>query len=272
LQVKLTDGESPYVTYPFKGSQNLDCYLKGLEAIKYVELLTLEGNVIGQRLIKEALSLCPDNAFALCLLAKTYYFEIRFGRAKSPEESLEKAIELVQKAIALDNGYAYGNAWLGFFYLVKREYEKGIVEIERALALSPSSGDVHLMLADALTRSGRPEEAILFAKRAIRLNPFCPPTYFSVLGHAYRCAGQFEEAVSATKKALQRSPDNFFMHVNLTAVYSQMGQEKEARAEAAEILRLNPKFSVDYHSKQNSYKDERQTENLINALRKAGLK
>ncbi len=272
LQVKLTDGESPYVTYPFKGSQNLDCYLKGLEALKYVELLTLEGNVIGQRLIKEALSFCPDNAFALCLLAKTYYFEIRFGRAKSPEESLEKAIELVQKSIALDNGYAYGYAWLGYFYVHKREYDKAIVEIDRALALSPSSGDVHIMMADTLTRSGRPGEAIPFAKRAIRLNPFCPPTYFSVLGHAYRCAGQFEEAVSATKKALQRSPDNFFMHVNLTAVYSQMGQEKEARAEAAEVLRLNPKFSVDYHSKQNSYKDEKQTENLVNALRKAGLK
>jgi len=272
LQVKLTDGESPYVTYPFKGSQNLDCYLKGLEALKYVELLTLEGNDIGQRLIKEALSLCPDNAFALCLLAKTYFFEMRFGKAKSPKESLEKAIEIVQKAIALDNGYAYGYAWLGYFYLHKREYDKAIVEIERALALSPSSGDVHIMMADTLTRSGRPEEAILFAKRAIRLNPLPPPTYFPVLGHAYRCAGQFEEAVSAYKKALQRSPDSFFAQVGLTAVYSQMGQEKDARAEAAEVLRLHPKFSVDNYLKEGPYKDEKQKENLINALRKAGLK
>jgi adenylate cyclase len=260
------------VTYPFKGSQNLDCYLKGLEALKYVELLTLEGNDIGQRLIKEALSLCPDNAFAVCLLAKTYYFEIRFGRAKSPKESLERAIELVQKSIALDNGYAYGYAWLGYFYLQKREYDKAIVEIERALVLSPSSGDVHLMLADALTRSARPEEAVQFAKRAIRLNPFCPSTYFTVLGHAYWLAGQFEEAVSTYKNALQRSPDNFLAHVGLTALYSQMGRKKEARAEAAELLRLNPKFSVDKHLKEAIYKDERQRENFINALRKAGLK
>ena len=128
------------------------------------------------------------------------------------------------------------------------------------------------MMADTLTRSGRPEEAILFAKRAIRLNPLPPPTYFPVLGHAYRCAGQFEEAVSAYKKALQRSPDSFFAQVGLTAVYSQMGQEKDARAEAAEVLRLHPKFSVDNYLKEGPYKDERQTENLMNALRKAGLK
>jgi adenylate cyclase len=272
LQVKLTDGESPYVTYPFKGSQNLDCYLKGLEALKYVELLTLEGNDIGQRLIKEALSLCPDNAFALCLLAKTYFFEMRFGKAKSPKESLEKAIEIVQKAIALDNGYAYGYAWLGYFYLHKREYDKAIIEIERALALSPSSGDVHIMMAETLSGSGRPEEAIPFAKRAIRLNPFSPPPYFSVLGGAYWRAGQFEEAVSTYKKALQRSPDNFFAHVSLTALYSMMGRENEARAEAAEVLRLNPKFSVDKYLKEAIYKDERQRENTINALHKAGLK
>ena len=272
LQVKLTDGEAPYVTYPFKGSQNLDCYLKGLEALKYVELLTLEGNDKGQRLIKEALSLCPDNAFALCLLAKTYYFQIRFGTAKSPKESLEMAIELVQKAIALDNGYAYGYAWLGYFYLQKREYDRAIVEIERALALSPSSGDVHIMLAHALTFSGRPEEAIPVAKRAIRLNPFSPPPYFSVLAHAYGRAGHFEEAVATIKKALQRSPDNFFAHVSLTYLYNRVGLEKEAHAEAAEVLRLNPKFSVDNYLKEAPYRDERQIEDIVNNLRKAGLK
>jgi adenylate cyclase len=273
LQVKLTDGESPYVTYPYKGSQNLDCYLKGLEALKYVELLTLEGNDIGQRLIKEALSLCPDNAFALCLLAKTYYFEIGFGKAKSPKESLKKAIELAQKAISLDNGYAYGHAWLGYFYLHKGDHDKAMVEIERALALSPSSGDVHMMMALILTGSGRPEEAIPMAKRAIRLNPFCPTPYFIILGLAYRWAGQFDEAVSAYKNALQRSPDSFFAHLSLAALYIWMGREKEARDEASEVLKLNPKFSLDNFARGRSYyKDQSQADKFINALRKAGLK
>jgi adenylate cyclase len=108
-------------------------------------------------------------------------------------------------------------------------------------------------------------------KKAIRLNPFSPTWYFSTLGHAYPCAGQFEESVSAYQKALQRSPDNYFAHVGLTAAYSQAGREKEARAEVAEFLRINPKFSLDSF-KMPAYKDQSQTDKYANALRKAGLK
>jgi len=51
-----------------------------------------------------------------------------------------------------------------------------------------------------------------------------------------------------------------------------MGQEKEARAEAAEVLRINPKFSVEYLAKIIAYKDQSQNDKIVNALRKAGLK
>ena len=271
LQVNLADGES-CGAYAFKGSQNLDCYLKGIEALKYFERFTPEGNDIARRLIQEALSLCPDNVYALCFLGKTYFFEIRFGKAKSPKESFKKAIELVQKAIALDNNYAYGHVWLGFFYLYKREYGKAIDEGELALALSPSSADIHALCALVFSYSGRPEGAIPLAERAIRLNPFAPSWYYNALGHAYKCAGQYEEAVSGYKKALQLSPDNFFTHVGLTSVYSMTCQEKEARAEAAEVLRINPKFSLDKAAGGYPYKDQSQADKFINALRKAGLK
>jgi adenylate cyclase len=51
-----------------------------------------------------------------------------------------------------------------------------------------------------------------------------------------------------------------------------MGREKEARAEAAEALRINPKFSIDSWAKTFTYKDQSQQTKIVNALRKAGLK
>ena len=51
-----------------------------------------------------------------------------------------------------------------------------------------------------------------------------------------------------------------------------MGREKEARAEAAEVLRINPKFSLDSFAKTLPYKDQSEKDKIINALRKAGLK
>ncbi len=84
--------------------------------------------------------------------------------------------------------------------------------------------------------------------------------------------GRFEEAVSALKKAIQIAPDNISAHMGLAATYSMMGREREARAEAAEVLRINPKFSVDYYAKSFSHKDQSQRDKVVNALRKAGLK
>jgi hypothetical protein len=51
-----------------------------------------------------------------------------------------------------------------------------------------------------------------------------------------------------------------------------MDREKEARAEAAEVLRINPKFSVDAFAKNSPYKDQSETDKVVKALRKAGLK
>ena len=48
--------------------------------------------------------------------------------------------------------------------------------------------------------------------------------------------------------------------------------EREASARAAEVVRINPKFSVDSYAKTLPYKNQSETDKLINALRKAGLK
>jgi hypothetical protein len=53
---------------------------------------------------------------------------------------------------------------------------------------------------------------------------------------------------------------------------SSSGPEKEARAEAAEVLRMNPKFSVDSLAKTIQFKDPSETDKVLNACRKAGLK
>ena len=110
-------------------------------------------------------------------------------------------------------------------------------------------------------------------QKAIRLNPNASAMTFVSLGHALRNAGRFEEAVSAYKKGIQRAPDFIMAHIGLGTTYSLMGREKEARAQAEEVLRINPKFSLDYFAKTGApYKDQSQIDTIVNAMRKAGLK
>jgi adenylate cyclase len=270
MQVKITEGEQ--ALHRDKGIRNLNCYLKLLEAKNYANRFDIEGNNLARRMGEEALVMCPESSSAYDLLAITHMMDYWHGSGKSPRESIEKAIELARKAIALDDAYAHPHGLLSFLYSIKMEYEKALAEGERAVALDPNGADVYAWYAISLTFAGRPEEAIPLFQKAIRLNPFGPTWYFFNLGNALLFTERSEEAVSAYKKALQRSPDNLLAHVLLAATYSMMGREKEARAEAAEVLRINPKFSLDYFEKTLRFKDQRLTNNFIDALRKAGLK
>jgi adenylate cyclase len=180
---------------------------------------------------------------------------------------------MAQKALALDDSMPITHALLCSLYIQKRELEKAIAEGERAIALGPSFSFGHEWYATSLSSAGRSEEAIPIFQKAIRLNPFGTTGLYLSFGQTLRMTGRFEEAVSAYKKAVQRAPDNILAHLSLTATYSLMGREKEARAEAAEVLRINPRFSLDNHVKRlPPPQDQSKRDEYINALRKAGLK
>ncbi len=270
MQVKITEGEQ--ALRHDKGVRNLNCYLKLLEGRNYSNRFDIEGNNLARRMGEEALVMCPESSSAYYLLAATHMMDYLFRSAKSPRESIEKAIELAQKAIAIDDAYAQPHGLLSTLYSIKREHEKALAEGERAVALDPNGADAHAFYGTSLYFGGRPEEAIPLFQKAIRLNPLGPTWYFHNFGNALRITGRFEEAVSAYKKALQRAPDNIMAHVGLLVTYSMTGREKEARAEAAEVLRINPKFTTDYYVKNLPYKDQSVIDNLVVACRKAGLK
>jgi len=272
IRVKLTEGEqvSGYEKW-FKGKRGLDCYLKFLEGVNYLQGYSIDGTRLGRRTADEAIEMCPENPVIYTLMGWVNYLEYWLGLGKSPQESIAKGVELIQKALAIDDSLAAAHGHLSMFYTLKREHERAIAEAERAVALDPGGAYRHVQYGMSLYYGGRPEEAIPEFQKAIRLNPLGESSNFFNLGGAYRVTGRFEEAVSEYKKALQRAPDSIFAHLGLAATYSIMGREHEARAEVAEVLRINPKFSLDSYAKRLTFKDKSVADNFIGALRKAGL-
>jgi adenylate cyclase len=274
VRVKLTgDGLIGRTEKYFKGKHGLDCFLKLLEASACRTRMTIEDNNLARRLAEEAIAMCPENPMGYLSLGWAYNYYYWQNMAKSPQESLEKGIELAQKAIAMDDSLADAHALLCIQYRFKGQYDKAIVEGERAVALNPGGYPPINAYALTLTLVGRAEEAIPLFQKGIRLNPFGPFPIYMNFGRALRTTGRFEEAVSAYKKAIKLAPHFIDAHAGLAATYIMMGREKEARAEAAEILRINPKFSVDSYAKGFvGYTDQSETDKYINALRKTGLK
>jgi len=104
------------------------------------------------------------------------------------------------------------------------------------------------------------------------LNPLPPGVYFSQLGTALRLLGRYEDAIAAFKKALDREPMNLFAHLGLAASYVSLGRQEEAHAEAAEVLKLDPEFSLENFVETTPLKNKTDVDRLVGALRKAGLK
>ncbi len=277
IQVKLTSGEQSLLSEKAYGKylgtkRGFDCYLKGLEAIRYVQGHNIEDVRTARRIAGEAVALCPDSPYPYAVLSCVHLVEYWTGAGKSSRESLEAGIEMAQKALSMDDSISIAHTYLGNLYAIKREYDKAITEGEHAIALAPGSASAYEFYAQSLNYAGRSEEAIQLLQKAIRLNPFSPTQTFLFLGHAFRMTGRHEEAISTFKKAVERAPENILAHLGLAGTYSTMGREKEARAEVTEVLRINPKFSLDRYAKLIPYKEQSEIDKYINALRQAGLK
>jgi adenylate cyclase len=266
LQVKLTEGEQARTAS--KGTKNLKAYLKFLQSMETLRRFNRESNALAKQLAEEAVALDPKYAPAYRALSAAHQMDVWLHTSKSPKESLAKAIELTQKAIALDSTYAEGYSSLGFLYSMTRQYDKAVAAAEHGVALNPNSADAHMLLGHTLRFAGRYEEAIPEYKIAIRLNPIPPNNYLFGLGISYAMTGQYEEAITWGKKAVRQQPNSFLAHIMLTEIFSFSGRDEEARAQAAEVLRINPKFSLEKWEKSAATVD---TERFIDALRKAGL-
>jgi adenylate cyclase len=270
LQVKLMEGE--HARLLSKGTKNLQAYLKFLQAREIFFSVTKEGNVQARRLLEETIALDPQFAPAYVVLGWITYIDVAVGLSKSPSESYKQAFELAKKAVAMDDSFTGGHTLLGFLYVVMgRQYDKGIAECERAIALAPNSAAAHIWMGQVLMFAGRHEEAVRHSEQALRLDPISPGFYYRILGLAYFFAWRYEEAIAAHKKSLNRAPNDILTHIALTTAYSWAGRLDEARAQAAEVLRINPNYSVE-ERKLGPYKNQADLEHYVEGLRKAGLK
>ena len=267
LRVKLTKGESLWGV----GTDNLDAYLKYLQSRKHGQRFSKESYALRRKLAEEAIALDPEYVDAYLELSDTYLLSMRSSSPDSAKQLLERAEELVKRAISLRGDHADARAFLGRIYLRKKQFDKAIAEGQRAVAMAPNSADVNARFAMTLECAGRPKESISLYKKAMRLSPVSDSWYVVGLGWSYFDIGHYEEAISAFKRYLNLHPEHKFTRASLAAAYIMLGREEEARNEAAEVLRLYPKFSVEAYRKRSLYKNPEDVKRFYDALLKAGL-
>ena len=270
LRIKLTAGEQ--ARFIGKGTENLEAYTTTLQARMHFHRMNKQGSMEARRLAKEAIAIDPEYVGPYTILALTHMMDLWFNFSKSPKESRMLAVEAGQKALALDDFNPGTHIVLCYLYIMQKKLDKAIAAAERAVELSPSGANAYAALGSALRFACRPNEAIPMVKKAISLNPIANSLLLRDLGVSYQMAGKYEDAVVVLKKSLQERPNGLFSHLALAVCYVSLGREEQARAEATEVLRIHPKFSLEYYAKILPYKDQSVVDHMIARLRKAGLK
>ncbi len=243
MQLELTMGETARVTG--KGTKNLDAYLKALQAQRKWLRMDKEGSIMARHLAREAIALDPGYGYPYAIVAWCYMLDVVRQYTRSPEESMRLAVEAIQKALALDVSDHRIHRVLSNLYVMQGKHDEAIASSKRALELCPGGAGPHENLGIALLFACRPTEAIPMLEKAIELDPFPPAVCHRNLAMAYLHVGRYEDAITEGKKAYQINRNDLSTPLGLVLGYAKLGRKEEARAAAAEVLRINPDFTLD---------------------------
>jgi adenylate cyclase len=271
MQLKLTDGDKAYLLRP-KGTDNIEAYLKFLEGYHYFNLFTPDALKLARQIFEEVIALDPEYVPPYYLLGHIHIISILGAWSKNPAKSLDRAFDLAQKGLAIDECHPGPLHVLGRVYLMKKQFDEAISLMKRALELSPNHGPGHALLGTALNYAGEPERAIPYCEKGLRLDPLSPTYCLWGLAMAYRLSGRYEEAISSLKESLHHAPRAFLAHLELAACSAALGRQNEARAAVSEIVRLNPEFLIERYVESQPYKNPDHAKRFGELLRKAGLK
>jgi adenylate cyclase len=227
-----------------KRTDNLEAYDNFLRGTECLWSFTKDGNAKARQMFEKAIELDSKYADAYAWLGQTYIIGWSFLFSPDPD-ALDRASQLAQQSIALDDSLPFAHSVLGTSYVLKTQYAEALTEAQRAIALGPNDASGYEWLAFIMNNTRRRAEAIDLAEKAMRLDPRNHDRYLYLEGSSYTQMGRYEEAIPILKRNLASYPNLLVSHYYLVVDYIELGREQKARAEAAEILRISPNFSVD---------------------------
>jgi adenylate cyclase len=255
----------------FRPTDNLEAYDDHLRGVEYLARGTKDDNAKARHWFQEAIKLDPGYGEAYALLGATHTNDFWNQWSADPQADLQRASELAHKALALDDSNSGALSLLSYIDWMQQRFDQAGADAQRAVAINPNSAQGYQALSAALLLAVKCEEAFRAADKAMRLDPAGQDIYASSAGIAYNEMGRYQEAVPLLKQNLAAYPNNLVAHLFLSSSYVELGRERDARAEAAEIMRISPHYAL-ASLPGHGVKHEALNKRVRSDLRQAGLK
>jgi adenylate cyclase len=269
MALKLTADEEGLLKH--KSTENLEAYDYFLRGRTMHWDVSKDSNAQAQAFFNRAIDLDSTFAPAYAFLAEELVLDYINQWSDATDHLLERAFDLAQEAVKLDDAYARAHFALGNACLWMRRHDQASAAFETAVALDPNFATGHMGLGWVLQYAGRSEEAIGLINRGMRLDPHYLPFRLHWLAQAYFQLGRFDEAIDILKQRVARDPNTDISHVLLAASFGHLDRVAEAREEWAAALNVNPNYSLEHRRQVLPYKNPDDFNLLVEGLRKAGL-
>lgn len=251
-----------------KMPENLSAYELWLRSRDHLRARKKEDNATARTLLEKAVQLDPTGARYFADLAMAHLHESWWGWSDSQDRSLQIAEDLAHKGVALDDADYWTHWALADVLRAKSDFSGAQAAYERAYALNPNDADLLADFGRLHIYLGRADESIRRIEKAMRLNPLYPDWYLIALALAYFFAGNYQMIIDLVHKARQANPGLLRL---LAAAHIMLDQRDQAEMARAEVMRLEPWFTIATLHKALPFKDPALGEHFFAALRKAGL-
>ncbi len=226
---------------------------------------------------EQALAIDGDHVPALTGYAHTLVYEADQTEAGPLRDAtLRRADQVSLRAVNLqpDDAEAWGARANALFF--RGQLDAATEAVQRGLQLNPYLAALQSFSGQVSLAQGRGEQALAAFDRSIELNPGSAGR--GVLMH-FRCRallllGRHGEAIESCERAMAFGPE-WTDYMVLTAAYALHGEPQLAARARAELMRLQPAFSIRWHEAlagRSAGGAQTQFEEMLHAgLRKAGV-
>jgi tetratricopeptide (TPR) repeat protein len=197
-----------------------------------------------EALYRDGLSLDPRHLDSLCLLGTL------LSETKRPEE----AIEILQRAVAIDADSALAHNNLGIAFKAVDKFDEALASFDRAVALKPRLGKLHFNRGNTLMELERFADALASFDEAAALVPDHAETHNN-RGSAQRELEQFDAAVESYSRAIALRPNYADAYNNRAIALTQQVLLEEALADSDKALALAPDFAAAHCTRGNTLRE-----------------
>lgn len=279
LQVQLTDGEVARLRS--STTKNVEAYLIYQKGVDVFFTFTKEAMVETRQLMDEALKLDPNFASALILKAWTHVNDAEFGYTSSRDGSIalaEDELERMENLGLEQTVLASGEALMirGYIQLLLGNQDRAVEYGERSIALLPNHPDMLAIFGMFLHYAGNNKFAIEILRKAMRIDPNYKAWFARTLMTALVLIEDFDAAEIAAHDAIERASKEgerslAFAHQHMAIVYMAQGKVDLGKKEIRHALELAPWLNLQSFWTYTYFRDERDLERFVGALRTAGL-